>query len=65
MNSDSSIPPEWVAKDLTLVAAGTPQDIRHAGRLEAVGSDGCVLDEQGNQRFFPWHAVRWVKLGRE
>ena len=65
MNSDSAIPPEWVGKDVTLVAAGTPQDIRHAGRLEAVGSDGCVLHEQDQQRFFPWHAVRWVKLGVE
>ena len=46
MNSDSAIPEEWVGKDVTLVAAGAPQDIRHAGRLEAVGSDGCVLHKQ-------------------
>jgi hypothetical protein len=62
------IPSEWIGKDVILIAAGAPQDTEHTGRLEAVGSDGCVLNVADSAhapvRFFPWQSVRRVMLKR-
>ena len=69
MNAESAMPPEWVGKAVTVTVAGAPQDTHYEGRLEAVGSDGFLLhthtgSEPGTNRFFPWQAIRQVRLGR-
>ena len=61
MTENSAVPPDWVGKRVELTIAGSPSDTRAITRLVAVGSDGLRVEEQGTQRFVPWHAIRQLR----